>query len=58
MPGNLKWGQSVKYARKVQNRLFEVRKTRFVRKIFILDHKFLYNICSTRQDLQNELLHE
>ena len=24
MPGNLKWGQSVKYARKVQNRLFIV----------------------------------
>ena len=36
-------------------RTVEVRNTPFLWKILILDHKFLYNICSTRQDLQNEL---
>ena len=54
--------KSENYARKVQNRLFIVplrlEKRDLCEKIFILDHKFLYNICSTRQDLQNELLHE
>ena len=31
------------------------KKPHFCEKILIVDHKFLYNICSTRQDLQNEL---
>ena len=39
-------------------RTVEVRNTPFLWKILILDHKFLYNICSTQQDLQNELSHE
>ena len=60
MPANFFWDKmSEKYMCNVQNRLFfrtvEVRNTPFLWKILIVDHKFLYNICSTRQDLQNEL---